>query len=373
MLPITEIINVSVSQTPVGLGAFNVNNVGYFTTGAFLSNPGSDVFRSYTSAASVGTDFGTGTETYQQAVAFFSQVPNVLNGGGQLIIFPRVSTETLDAAILRCLNLAFFVGIISDFYPTISSGGLTLANDVQAYGNKILMLPSATYSDVAGAFSAIQAAGNYATRCLYLSTSALAARLFAAAYAGRGFATNFLESNGTLTMNLKQLATILPDETITQTQYNAMLVAGVDFYTDIAGFPCVISTGGNRYFDQVYNQIWFVSALQVAGFNALAQVDGKIPQTEPGMSVLKSAYRAVCDQSVANEYVAPGAWTSPNTFGNQSDFISNILQKGYYIYSSPVNLQSAAVRATRVAPLVQIAIKEAGAIQSSNVVVNINP
>lgn len=373
MLPITEIINISVSQTPVGLGEFNVNNVAYFTTSAFLSNPNSDVFRSYVSAASVGTDFGTNTETYQQAVAFFSQVPNVLNGGGQLIIFPRVSTETLDAAILRCLNLVFFVGIISDFYPVISSGGLALSTDVQAYGNKILMLPSATYSDVAGAFTAIQNSGNYATRCLYYSTSALTARLFAAAYAGRAFATNFDQANGTLTMNLKQLVTVVPDETITQTQYNAMLIAGVDFYADIAGAPAVISTGGNRYFDQVYNQIWFVSAAQVAGFNALAMTTGKVPQTEPGMSVLKSAYRAVCDQAVSNAYVAPGTWTSPNTFGNQADFISNVLQKGYYIYSTPVSQQSATARATRVAPLIQIALKEAGAIQESTVIVQINP
>lgn len=373
MLPITEIIDISVSETPVGLGEFNVNNVAYFTTSPFLVNPDSDVFRSYVSAAAVGTDFGTGTETYQQAVAFFSQVPNVLNGGGQLIIFPRVSTETLQAAILRCLNLVFFVGIISDFYPTISSDGLTLANSVQAYKNKILMLPSATFSDVAGAFTAIQSAGDYATRCLFYATSALDARLFAAAYAGRGFSVNFDQANGTITMNLKQLATIVPDESLTQSQYDACKTAGVDIYPDIAGFPSVISNGANQYFDEVYNLVWFVATLQVAGFNALAQVGGKVPQTESGISQLKSAYRAVCDEAVNNAYVAPGTWTSSETFGSQVDFLSNILQKGYYIYSTPVSQQSATDRAARKAPLIQIAIKEAGAVQSSTVIVQINP
>lgn len=373
MLPITEVINISVSETPVGLGAFNVNNVAYFTTSQFLSNPDSDVWRAYVSAAAVGVDFGTNTETYSQAVAFFSQVPNVLNGGGELIIFPQVASESLATAIARVVDDVFFVGIISDFYPTISSGGKALADAVQALQNKILMLPSATYSDVAGAFTAIQAGGDYNTRCLFYATSALDARLFAAAYAGKGFSTNFAQFNGTQTMNLKQLATIDPDESITQTEYDACKTAGVDIYTDIAGFSCVISNGANQYFDEVYNLVWFVASLQVAGFNALATVGGKVPQTEPGVSVLKSAYRTICDQAVNNAYAAPGTWTSSETFGNQTDFLANIQQKGYYIYSTPVGQQSTADRVARKAPLIQIALKEAGAIQSSSVIVQINP
>jgi hypothetical protein len=91
------------------------------------------------------------------------------------------------------------------------------------------------------------------------------------------------------------------------------------------------------------------------------------------MSGLKAAYRAVLDQAVANQYCAPGQWNSATTFGNQTDFIANIAQKGYYIYSAPVSQQSQANRAARVAPLVQIALKEAGAIHSSSVVIYVNP
>jgi hypothetical protein len=146
----------------------------------------------------------------------------------------------------------------------------------------------------------------------------------------------------------------------------------VDLYVSYAGVPSVVSFGANRYFDEVFNLVWFVSALKVAGFNALARVSNKIPQTEPGMSLLKNAYRLICEEAVNNAYVAPGQWTSAEWFGVQVDMNNSILERGYYIYSQPVNLQSSVDRAARKAPLVQIAIKEAGAIHSSNVLVNIN-
>ena len=44
---------------------------------------------------------------------------------------------------------------------------------------------------------------------------------------------------------------------------------------------------------------------KLAGFNYLAQSSTKIPQTEAGMDGLKGAYRAVCQQAVANQNPAP--------------------------------------------------------------------
>jgi hypothetical protein len=373
MLELTNVISISVTEAPVGLGAYNINNLALFTSDQFLVNTGGDVYRVYVSAAAVGDDFGTGTETYSQAVAVFSQNPNILAGGGNLIIFPLTGggTEALGTAIARTKDLIFYCGIISTAYGT-NSGWKTLADTIQGYGDKILFIPSTTYSDVAGAFTDIMEASDSNTRCLYYSTSALTARLFAAAYASRAMSVNFAGSNTAITMNLKQLATIDPDDGVTQTYYNALATAGVDAYISYAGVSSVVSNGANRYFDEVYNLVWFVSALKVAGFNALAQVSNKIPQTEPGMSLLKSAYRSVCEQAKGNGYIGPGSWTSAEWFGVQGDMNNNILERGYYIYSAPVNLQATADRTAREAPLVQIAIKEAGAIHSSSVIVNIN-
>ena len=112
--------------------------------------------------------------------------------------------------------------------------------------------------------------------------------------------------------------------------------------------------------------------MEVAGFNVLAQTQTKLPQTEAGMDVLKGGYRTVCTQSVVNGMVAPGSWTSPDTFGNPEDFKRNIEEQGYFIYSQPISQQSSVDREARKAPVIQIALKLAGAVHSSDVIVNIN-
>lgn len=373
MINLSNVINITVETAPVGLGAYNVNNVALITSDDFLSNPDSDVWRAYASAAAVGVDFGTSTETYQQAVAFFSQNPSAINGGGNLIIAPIKSPDvTFMDTLARIKDLVFFVGVITTT-PGTNTSWKGYADTIQGYGDKILLLGSNASGDIAGAFTDILNAKDTNTRCLFYSVSALDARLFAAAYAGRGFSTDFAGSNTVETMNLKQLATIDPDEGVTQTIYNQCATAGVDCYADIASFAGVISNGANKYFDEVYCLIWLVSALKVAGFNALAQTGTKVPQTEAGVSVLKSAYRSVCNQAVVNGFAAPGAWTLPSeVFGNQQDFYYNIAQLGFYLYSQPVNQQSSSDRAARKAPLIQIALKESGAIQESDVVVFVN-
>lgn len=451
-LSISNIININVMNAPVGLGSFNVNNLALFTSDAFLSNPNGDLYRYYVSAQQVGTDFGTSTETYQQAVAVFSQQPNILAGGGFLVICPAFATtsinavavaaggtgykvgdvltitqtggqfgqvtvatvyagavtsvtvsnvgigytaaaglattggsgtgctitissvqaETLTNAINRLAGLIYFCGIISTSYG-VNSTWAALATVIQAFTDKLLFLPSNSIADVPGAFTTIQLATNYNTRCLLYSDTALNARLFAASYAARLQSVNFSGFNTAITMNLKQLQGVTPDPNMTQTLYNQCATAGVDIYTAFAGVPGVASSGANKFADESFNLIWFVAALKVAGFNALAQTFTKIPQTEPGMTLLKGAYKQVCEQGLSNRYIAPGSWTGVDTFGNQNDFLSNILTKGYYIYSQPVTQQLAVDRAARKAPLVQIAIKEAGAIHSSIVNVYVNP
>jgi hypothetical protein len=137
----------------------------------------------------------------------------------------------------------------------------------------------------------------------------------------------------------------------------------VDVYVDYDGRASYVSNGANGFFDDVYNQIWLVSELRVVGFNTLALVSNKIPQTEPGMSLIKGAFRKVMEQAIRAGYVAPGSWNGAEWFGNQSDMINNVLERGYYIYSEPVNLQAQATREERIAPTIKIAAKLAGAIQ----------
>lgn len=381
MIELTNVINISVSAAPTGLKNFNINNVALFTSDSPLVSI-TDSYKVYVSAAAVATDWGSTSETYLQAVKIFSQNPNILAGGGSLIVIPFVvgDSSSIATAVNRTKDDIYYCGILSTTYPAKGSMK-AIADAIQALGDKILFLPSydTTLMDAGatpGDFTSIMSASDYATRCLLYgagTTDGRAARFFAAAYAGRAMSVDFTGSNTALTMNLKQLATVDPDETITQTILTNAETAGVDTYPDIAGVPAVMSEGNNKYFDEVYNLIWFVNTLKVAGFNALAGVSNKIPQTESGMSMLKNVYKEVLEQAVNNGYIAPGSWTSPEWFGDQTAMARNIEEKGYYIYSAPVNQQSAADRESRIAPLIQIAIKEAGALHSSSIVINVNP
>jgi hypothetical protein len=248
--------------------------------------------------------------------------------------------------------LTHFTGILSTSYP--ESGDMKdYADYIQGLGDKIAAMPSSSSGDITGAFTNIMSAGDKRTRCLYYATSALDARLMAAAYIGRYISVNFAGSNTLGTMNMKELVTIDPDESLDDSILDACAIAGVDVYANIAGLPKVISNGANGFADSVYSLIWFVGKLQVNGFNALATVSTKIPQTEPGMSILKGAYRQACEQGINCGYIAAGAWNSGERFGNPDDMLRNISDRGYYIYSQPVNQQSQSDREDRKAPLIQ--------------------
>ena len=89
------------------------------------------------------------------------------------------------------------------------------------------------------------------------------------------------------------------------------------------------------------------------------------------MNTIKSSISQVLNQAVANGFLAPGTWTGA-LFGNPASLATNIKQYGYYVYSQPVSQQLQSQRNQRIAPLVQIAVKYAGAIQSVNGIIYIN-
>lgn len=294
-------------------------------------------------------------------------------------ITPTVATtivgstaETVDQAILRTASLVQYFGVMSS--ELVSASVLPLAAALIQTLNKIMLVVSYTPADIApgGMLDLLRTGGFTQTRGLFYDDVLASALTFMAAYAGLGFSTVFAGSNTTQTMHLKTLSTIQPDPNLNQTLLNQALAAGADTYPSLQGVSKVFCSGANDFFDNQYNLQWLAGALQVAGFNYLATTNTKVPQTENGMDGLKGAYRAVLEQAVNNQFLAPGAWTNPTTFGNINSLIANVAQRGYYIFSVPIASQSQASRALRQAPLVQMAIKYAGAIQSSSVIVYVN-
>lgn len=384
-IAVSNVINVSVSAPGPGLSAPNMSALAIITQAAKPSGwGGSQTYAIYVDPTAVATDFGASSDMAVMANAIFSQSPNLLSGGGYLVIIPRLtspSLETVQACLVRMANVVFFEGFLVDSEYDSSTAVMTaLSNYVQSTSLIFFYATSAiTNLTVASYLQDLVTAGNTRTRLLYYGSSLPngQTQCFAAAYAGRGMSINFAGARTVLSMNLQTLATITPDGTLDETHYLLGLSSGFDTYVSYQGIPSVVSSGANLFFDQVYCRTWLQYQLQVNGFNYLknaAQVPGKIPQTEEGMTGLRTAYTAALIQGVTCGYLATGApWTLPFTFGDPESFAANILQQGYYIVSQPINKQSSSDRTDRKAPLVQAAVKEAGAIHSSSVLVLVQP
>jgi hypothetical protein len=383
MIDIVNVVNISVITPPAGLAAYSINNLVCFTkdTPAVALT---GTFAAYASASEVATAWGSASQVYEAAVAVFSQSPNILTGGGLFIVIPMLTDEVLEQAIVRASGLIYFGGCSATYaLGTAGPTGYTGATGVNLEAlrgaataeseGKILFLADSAIDSLSAGGLAYEAEDRSLkhTRVLH-HTVADELDKFKWAYASRGMSTNFSAINTTSTLHLKSLAGVASDTGMTQTILNSAKTVGADVYVNIAGQACVMSHGANEFFDDVYNLDWFVGALEVAGFNYLRQTGTKIPQTEQGMDGLKAAYRRVCSQAVSSRFVAPGSWTGSDTFGDPEDFKRNITDFGFYIYSQPVALQAVADRAAREAPVVQIAIKYAGAIHSTDVIVNIN-
>jgi hypothetical protein len=133
-LPITNIIDINVTFLPAGIGEFNVNNVALITSDPFLSNPNSDFHRSYISLAQVGLDFGTTTETYLQAQAFFSQQPNAVGAGGTLNIFPSFTNSSLASVSVSAGGSGYKLGDVITVLETGAGSGTCTVSAVNGSG-----------------------------------------------------------------------------------------------------------------------------------------------------------------------------------------------------------------------------------------------
>jgi hypothetical protein len=110
--------------------------------------------------------------------------------------------------------------------------------------------------------------------------------------------------------------------------------------------------------------------MQTDVFNVLFTTATKIPQTNSGIQLLKNAIDAACTRFVANGYCAPGTWNSSG-FGilNEGDN----LPAGFYVFAPDIALQSQSQRAMRESPLIQCAVKAAGAIHTVDIAITVNP
>lgn len=294
-----------------------------------------------------------------------------LNGAtGTATTGVNASGQTLAEAVMAAEEQVFFGGILTTQFVD-NATALANAQAIQAL-DKVYYEVTNSHHNISVLGQSIQQAALNKTRLNSYAMGKTEAKVEIATYATVAQSVNYNGTATANTMNLKTLTGVLPDKYLNSTFLNAAKTYGVDIYGNLGGLSVVISNNNNGYTDDIVNQLWLKKKLEVNGFNYLRQTNTKIPQTEQGMTGLKNAYGQVCEMGVNNGVIGVGLeWNSAIPFGDPEDFKRNIREHGYYIYSIPISQQSQTDREARKAPLVQIAIKFAGAIHSSDVLVNI--
>lgn len=204
-------------------------------------------------------------------------------------------------------------------------------------------------------------------RMLY---SAADNRQLASSYMARNHVVNFGAERSALTMHLKTLSVTAED--YSETDLASAKAVGLDVYTTIKNSPALLTSGANDFVDNRYNLIAFVDAVQTDMYNLLKGAATKIPQTQRGVNQLLDQGEQTARGFVRAEVFAPGTWTSSDFFGDFDTFTRNISENGFYWLAGDLADQSAAERANRESPVLQCAVKNAGAIHSADIIINFN-
>jgi hypothetical protein len=213
----------------------------------------------------------------------------------------------------------------------------------------------------------IKLAGLTNYRMMY---SAAGNRRMAASYMARAHVVNFNAERSALTMHLKTLA--VTAEEYSQTVIAAAKAVGLDIFTTVKLTACILSSGANDFVDNRYNLIAFIDAVQTDMYNLLKQTATKIPQTKRGVNQLIDQGEKTTRGFVRAEVFAPGTWSSPDYFGDRETFERAIEQNGFYWLAGELADQPQADRQARKSPVLQCAVKNAGAVHSVDIIINFN-
>jgi hypothetical protein len=318
-----------------------------------------------TSTITFATDPGTGT--------FIGQTLALTTGSGgfltQGVDAATLAVETKLAAITELFAQVKFRGAMFIDNPTdLESKALAefgQANDVLQYD--VFDAPANLTVDPTNVVWDIKLSSLTNYRMLF---SKAGNRKLAASYMARAHTVNFAAENSALTMHLKELS--VAAEEYTQTQVNQAQTVGLDLYTTIKLTPAILTSGANNFTDERYNLIAYVDFLQIDMFNLLKQTSTKIPQTTRGVNQLIDQAEKTTLQFVRAGVFAPGTWSSPDTFGDLETFRRGISNNGFYWLAGSLAAQAQNSREARQSPVLQGAVKLAGAIHSVDIIVNVN-
>ena len=213
---------------------------------------------------------------------------------------------------------------------------------------------------------------NNKSMCTYSSTSAVAV----VSALARILFVNYSGQNTMISLAYQTMPTLTP-ENISSGQLAILMAKNCNVYAAVdngvpiffPGTTCVT----NQFVDTVIGADVFGVALQAAGFNTMytaASSGTKVAQDDGGTVKFINGYTKTCEQFLACGFLGPGDWNGAD-FGslNSGDY----MESGYYIYGPPTAQQAQVPRSARVGVPIQIAGNCSGAVNTTSVLVTLQP
>ena len=375
-LPVSNVVNVDVIMSPVAATGRNFGALLILGTSTVI--PVTERIRQYSAIEDIGDDFGVDSPEYEAATIFFSQSPKptlvyIGRWAKTLAEGEAGAVETLLQAVNACLQYTNWYGLaIADSADLVEADVISVAAAIEA--SSLSRILAVTTDDVnvlvAGNTDNIgyklKAAGYGRTFWQYSSSSKYAA---ISAF-GRAFTVNFTGNNTTITLKFKTEPGVTY-ETLTTTQAAAIDSINGNVYVYYANDTAIIQQGvmaNGDFFDERHGLDWLQNYVQTNLYNLLYTSATKIPQTDAGVTRLMTNVEASLDQAVNNGLVAPGVWNGGPIGQIES---GDTLTKGYYVYADSVDNQAQSDRESRKSPVIQAALKLAGAIHYGDVQINV--
>ncbi|HBK4620146.1 TPA: DUF3383 domain-containing protein [Klebsiella michiganensis] len=375
-LPVSNVVNVDVIMSPVAATGRNFGALLILGTSTVI--PVTERIRQYSAIEDIGDHFGVDSPEYEAATIFFSQSPKptlvyIGRWAKTLAEGEAGAVETMLQAVNASLQYTNWYGLaIADSADLVEADVISVAAAIEA--SSLSRILAVTTDDVNVLVSGntgnigykLKAAGYARTFWQYSSSSKYAA---ISAF-GRAFTVNFTGNNTTITLKFKTEPGVTY-ETLTTAQAAAIDAINGNVYVYYANDTAIIQQGvmaNGDFFDERHGLDWLQNYVQTNLYNLLYTSTTKIPQTDAGVTRLMTNVEASLDQAVNNGLVAPGVWNGGPIGQIQS---GDTLTKGYYVYADAVANQSQSDREARKSPVIQAAIKLAGAIHYGDVQINV--
>ena len=375
-LPVSNVVNVDVIMSPVAATGRNFGALLILGTSTVI--PVTERIRQYSAIEDIGDDFGVDSPEYEAATIFFSQSPKptlvyIGRWAKTLAEGEGGTVETLLQAVNASLQYTNWYGLaIADSADLVEADVISVAAAIEA--SSLSRILAVTTDDVNVLVSGntdnigykLKASGYSRTFWQYSSSSKYAA---ISAF-GRAFTVNFTGNNTTITLKFKTEPGVTY-ETLTTAQASAIDAINGNVYVYYANDTAIIQQGvmaNGDFFDERHGLDWLQNYVQTNLYNLLYTSNTKIPLTDAGVTRLMTNVEASLDQAVNNGLIAPGVWNGGPIGQIES---GDTLTKGYYVCADSVDNQAQSDREARKSPVIQAAIKLAGAIHYADVQINV--